>query len=76
MVANMTLSGEISARTSALGLFRETEEVVRLQDSALSLTLTVPEDGTVAPLAGVVKTTFAVVNCTLNTTAQRGLSTI
>ena len=75
-VANMTLSGEISARTSALGLFRETEEVVRLQDSALSLALTVPEDGTVAPLAGVVKTTFSIVNCTLNTTAQRGLSTI
>ena len=75
-VANMTLSGEISARISALGLFRETEGVVRLHDSALSLALTVPEDGTVTPLAGVVKTTFAIVNCTLNTTAQRGLSTI
>lgn len=75
-VANVTLSGEIAARTSAFGLFRETKGAARLQNSTISVSLAVTEDGTVALLAETVMDTFAVTHCTLNATAQRGSSVI
>ena len=73
-ITNATLSAQITANTSAFGLFQITHEAVLLSDSAVNVSLATTVDGHAAVLAEIANDTFTVTNCELNATVFRGAS--
>lgn len=71
-ITKITLEGEITANTSAFGMFQTTQGTVQLQNSQINLSLIAANNNSVALLVKNATNQFNVTNCELNSTVSQG----